>query len=61
MKKGNNSKYADIAPPQGGLGVGSLFLRSSFALPSLYLRSDTNEKVEAQWSYGEGIAKMLPT
>ena len=44
-------------PPQGGAGVGSLFLRSSFALPSLYLRLATNEKVEAKWSYSEGIAR----
>ena len=31
MKKNDNSKYADIAPPQGGLGVDSLFLRCTFA------------------------------
>ena len=50
MKKDNNSKYADIAPPQGGLGVGSLFLRL-----------DRNEKAEAQWSYSEGMTNRLMT
>ena len=51
-----------------GLGVGrssfavpSLFLRCSVALPSLFLRSNRNEKAKAQWSYGEGITKRLPT
>ena len=45
----------------GGLAVPSLFLRSSFALPSLFLRLDTNEKVEAQWSYSKGIARKQQT
>ena len=39
MQKINNFKYANIAPHQGGVGGGSalpsLFLRSSFAVPSL--------------------------
>ena len=43
------------------LRVGPLFLRSSFALPSLFLRCNNNEKVEGQWSYSKGITKRLPT
>ena len=66
MKKGNNSKYADIAPPQGGVGGGPLLLPkevvgSGFALPSLFLRLERNEKANVQWSYSEGMTNRLPT
>ena len=40
----------DNSPPQGGVGGGPLFLRL-----------DTNEKVEAQRSYSKGIARWQQT
>ena len=57
----------DNSPPQGGVGGGLTlsprreWVRSSFALPSLYLRLDIIEIAKAQWSYSEGISKRLPT
>ena len=49
MQKINNFKYANIAPlPKEGLGVGPLFLRSSFALPSLYLRLATIKQANGE-------------
>ena len=56
----------DNSPPQGGVGGGPILLPkevvgSGFALPSLFLRLESNEKAKAQWSYSEGMTNMLPT
>ena len=56
----------DNSPPQGWVGGGPLPLTKEgvgcgFALPSLFLRSDINEKANVQWSYSEGMTNMLPT
>ena len=45
MQKINNFKYANIAPHQGGVGG---WVRSSFALPSLYLRLATIKQANGE-------------
>ena len=39
-----------LPPPQGGVGGGPLFLRL-----------ESNEKANVQWSYSEGMTNRLPT